>query len=234
MDIAGNSEGDFRYQNDLKWQYHKKYEDYHFAEKGIDKGTWADVVQSVYDANHKWDDENKKNVDNPNSAKKVKLGILAVEGLTKAQRIAAYQAFRGKRTNFGWTDWDGESVGGYYRRGFRRWRRWGRRGGSKATAKADQSAFKGEKINIAAPKASVPKAKSTVGVGSSSPKIALNVKTVKPSSTARGGRTNLSAALEDIKQTEKKVLSFLSETAGDGSAMTGRILFLYLCWSLLS
>lgn len=148
VDIAGNSEGDFRYQNDLKWQYHKKYEDYHFAEKGIDKGTWADVVQSVYDANHKWDDENKKNVDNPNSAKKVKLGILAVEGLTKAQRIAAYQAFRGKRTGFGWTDWDGESIGGgYYRRGFRRWRRWGRRSGSGgSSAKMDTSAFKATKM----------------------------------------------------------------------------------------
>ena len=42
---------------------------------------------------------------------------------------------------------------------------------------------------------------------SSKPKVTpLNIKAVKPNkSGARGGTTNLAAALEDIKKTEKKV-----------------------------
>lgn len=119
VNIAGHSEGDFRYQNDLHWQYQKKYEENNLAEAGIDKGTYADVVQAMYDANHKWDEE-KGNVDTPNSAKKVKAGILSVEGLTPEQRVLIYQSIRGKRNGFGWNDWDGVSSGGggYYRRGY--------------------------------------------------------------------------------------------------------------------
>ena len=130
VNIAGHSEGDFRYQNDLHWQYQKKYEENNLAEAGIDKGTYADVVQAMYDANHKWDEE-KGNVDTPNSAKKVKAGILSVEGLTPEQRVLIYQSIRGKRNGFGWNDWDGVSSGGsgYYRRGYGGYRR---RGGGKS------------------------------------------------------------------------------------------------------
>lgn len=145
--VAGNSEGDFRYQNDLNWQYQKKYEDNGFADMGIDKGTYADVIQSIYDSSHKWDDVNKKNIDTPNSARKVKAGILAIEGLSPEQRVAIYQAIRGKRNGFGWYDWDGVSAGGgYRRRGYgRRWRHYGHGGrGSKAKA-LKQSNFKAAK-----------------------------------------------------------------------------------------
>lgn len=145
--VAGNSEGDFRYQNDLNWQYQKKYEDNGFADMGIDKGTYADVIQSIYDSSHKWDDVNKKNIDTPNSARKVKAGILAIEGLSPEQRVAIYQAIRGKRNGFGWYDWDGVSAGGgYRRRGYgRRWRHYGHGGrGSKAKA-LKQSNFKATK-----------------------------------------------------------------------------------------
>lgn len=146
INVAGNSEGDFRYQNDLNWQYQKKYEDYDFAKMGIDKGTYADVIQSIYDSSHKWDEENKKNIDTPNSAKKVKAGILAIEGLSPEQRVAIYQAIRGKRNGFGWYDWDGVSSGGsgYYRRGYGGWHHYGHGGGSKARA-LKQSNFKATK-----------------------------------------------------------------------------------------
>lgn len=135
INLQGNSEGDFRFQNDLNWQNQKKYVDKGLEEVGIDKGTWADIVQATYDANHKWDEE-KGNVDTPNSAKKVKAGILSVEGLTPEQRIAAYEAFRGKRNGFGWYDWDGVSGGGSgYYRGYRRgWRHYGRGGGGSRKA----------------------------------------------------------------------------------------------------
>lgn len=143
INIAGNSEGDFRYQNDLDWHYQKKYEENGFADMGIDKGTYADVVQAVYDYSHKWDEE-KGNVDTPNSAKKVKAALLSVEGLTTEQRIAIYQSYRGKRNGFGWYDWDGVSGGsGGYRRRYGR-RGYGRRsgGGSTKVKAVKKSAFK--------------------------------------------------------------------------------------------
>lgn len=147
VNIAGHSEGDFRYQNDLHWQYQKKYEENNLAEAGIDKGTYADVVQAMYDANHKWDEE-KGNVDTPNSAKKVKAGILSVEGLTPEQRVLIYQSIRGKRNGFGWNDWDGVSSGGsgYYRRGYGGYRRSGRKSSApKINAKSMASATKSVK-----------------------------------------------------------------------------------------
>lgn len=144
--VAGNSEGDFRYQNDLNWQYQKKYEDNNFAALGIDKGTYADVIQAIYDSNHKWDEEKQKNIDTPNSARKVKAGILAIAGLTPEQRVAIYQAIRGKRNGFGWYDWDGISAGGgYYRRGYRRWRHYGHGGGGSKARALKQSNFKATK-----------------------------------------------------------------------------------------
>ena len=120
INVAGNSEGDFRFQNDLTSSYQDKYEDTGLSQYGIDKGTWADIVQSCQDSNHKWNEESQKNQDTINSAKKTKAGLLAVEGLTTEQRIAAYQVIRGKRNGFGWNDWDGVSGGGsgYYRRGY--------------------------------------------------------------------------------------------------------------------
>lgn len=147
INIQGNSEGDFRYQNDLNWQYQKKYEDHNFAELGIDKGTYADVVQSIYDSSHKWDEENQKNVDTPNSAKKVKAGILAVEGLSPEQRVAIYQAIRGKRNGFGWYDWDGVSGGGsgYRRRGYGGYRHYGGGSRSKKVPALKQSSYKATK-----------------------------------------------------------------------------------------
>ena len=145
--VAGNSEGDFRYQNDLNWHYQQKYEDNGFAELGIDKGTYADTIQSIYDSSHKWDEEKQKNVDTPNSAKKVKAGILAIEGLSPEQRVAIYQAIRGKRNGFGWYDWDGiSSGGGYRRRGYRRgWRHYGHGGGGSKAKALKQSNFKATK-----------------------------------------------------------------------------------------
>lgn len=147
INVQGNSEGDFRYQNDLNWQYQKKYEDNNFAELGIDKGTYADIVQSIYDSSHKWDEENQKNVDTPNSAKKVKAGILAVEGLSPEQRVAIYQAIRGKRNGFGWYDWDGVSGGGsgYRRRGYGGYRHYGGGGRSKKVPALKQSSYKATK-----------------------------------------------------------------------------------------
>lgn len=146
INVQGNSEGDFRYQNDLNWQYQKKYEDHNFAELGIDKGTYADVVQSIYDSSHKWDEENQKNVDTPNSAKKVKAGILAVEGLSPEQRVAIYQAIRGKRNGFGWYDWDGVSGGGSgYRRRYGGYRHYGGGSRSKKVPALKQSSYKATK-----------------------------------------------------------------------------------------
>ena len=147
INIAGNSEGDFRYQNDLDWHYQKKYEENGFADMGIDKGTYADVVQAVYDYSHKWDEE-KGNVDTPNSARKVKDALLSVEGLTTEQRIAIYQSYRGKRNGFGWYDWDGISggSGGYRRRYGRRYGGYhSRRGGGSKIKAVKKSAFKADK-----------------------------------------------------------------------------------------
>ena len=114
---------------------------------------------------------------------------------------------------------------GYYRRGYRRWRRWGRSGGSSKAATHKISAFKAKNNTVRAKAVATPKTttdvKSTANVGKVSTKIAntrrttsatpsakipLNIKTVKPSnSTGKSGRTNLSAALEDIQKTQKKL-----------------------------
>ena len=122
INIAGNSEGDFRWQNDISYTYQKKYNDAGLAEAGIDKGTWVDILDACKDANHKWNEETKKNQDTINSAYKTKNGLMSIEGLTPEQRVAAYQVIRGKRNGFGWYDWDGVSNGysGYRRRGYRR------------------------------------------------------------------------------------------------------------------
>lgn len=134
VNIAGNSEGDFRFQNDLHYKQQDKYYDNNLESVGIDKGTWADILQACKDSNHKWKEDEQKNVDTINSAKKTKAALLAMDGLTPEQRVAAYQALRGKRNGFGWNDWDGVSLGGsgYSRRGGRR-RRGG--GGSSKTVK---------------------------------------------------------------------------------------------------
>lgn len=218
INIKGHSEGAFRFQNDLEQTYQNQYKENKLKEAGISKGKWADIIQSIYDSNHKWNEEKGKNEDSPNSAKKVRLGILAVEGLTAEQRVAAYNSIRGKRTQFGWTDWDGESVGGgYYRRGYRRWHNWGsyQRKGRKPSNEMP-SGFKAKKANISgSSKVSAPNVsggintKGTASRMSTSPKInitPLDIKTVRASSSkSRRGSSNLAAALEDIQKTEKKV-----------------------------
>lgn len=149
INIAGNSEGDFRWQNDLTASYQTKYNDAGLADIGISKGTWADIVEACQDSNHKWNEETLKNQDTINSAKKTKLGLLSVEGLTPEQRIAAYNVIKGKRTGFGWNDWDGVSGGGsgYYRRGYGGYRRSGSRKSKvpKINAKSMASATKSVK-----------------------------------------------------------------------------------------
>lgn len=148
INVAGNSEGDFRWQNDISTSYQDKYNDAGLAEAGIDKGTWVDILEACQDSNHKWKEDTKKNQDTINSAYKTKRGILSVEGLTPEQRIAAYQVIRGKRNGYGWYDWDGVSGGGYggYRRGYRRgWRNYSRGGGKSKAPAIKQSAFKADK-----------------------------------------------------------------------------------------
>lgn len=133
INVAGNSEGDFRWQNDITSSYQDKYNESGLADVGISKGQWVDILEACKDSNHKWNEETLKNQDTINSAKKTKNGILAVEGLTPEQRIAAYNIIRGKRTGFGWDDWDGvTSYGSGYRRGYGGYRRRG--GGSRKVA----------------------------------------------------------------------------------------------------
>lgn len=149
INVAGNSEGDFRWQNDITSSYQDKYNENGLADVGISKGQWVDILEACKDSNHKWNEETLKNQDTINSAKKTKNGILAIEGLTPEQRIAAYNVIRGKRTGFGWNDWDGVSGGGsgYYRRGYGGYRRGGGRKSStpKINAKSMASATKSVK-----------------------------------------------------------------------------------------
>ena len=135
VNIAGNSEDDFRWQNDITPKNQQKYNDYGLADIGISKGQWVDILESCADTNHKWNEETLKNQDTINSAKKTKNGILAVEGLTPEQRIAAYNVIRGKRTGFGWNDWNGvtgSGSGSGYGGGYGGYRRYGGGGSRKA------------------------------------------------------------------------------------------------------
>lgn len=158
VNIAGNSEDDFRWQNDITPKNQQKYNDYALADIGISKGQWVDILESCADTNHKWNEETLKNQDTINSAKKTKLGILAVEGLTPEQRIAAYNVIRGKRTGFGWNDWDGVTGGGSGYRHYGGYRRSGGGGGkskvptinAKSMAAATKSA-KGTKVKLEPP-----------------------------------------------------------------------------------
>lgn len=146
INIAGNSEDDFRWQNDITSAYQDKYTENGLDELGITKGQWVDALEACKDTNHKWNEETQKNQDTINSAKKTKNGILSVEGLTPEQRIAIYNVIRGKRTGFGWNDWDGvtgyninsgySGYGGYGRRRYGGYRRRGHggSGGTKASA----------------------------------------------------------------------------------------------------
>ena len=131
VNIKGGDEGDFRYQNDLHWRQQDKYENNQLADVGITKGQWADIVEAAQFESHKYKDG--KNVDTINSAWKLKNALMGLD-LTPEQRVAAYQAFRGKRNGFGWYDWDGASLKGYRKRRRRRgYRRYGRGGSSKKT-----------------------------------------------------------------------------------------------------
>lgn len=144
--VAGNSEDDFRWQNDISSSYQKKYNDTGLAELGISKGAYVDILEACKDSNHKWNTETQKNQDTINSAKKTKAGILAVDGLTPEQRIAVYQTIRGKRTGFGWNDWDGVSGGGSgYRRRYGGYRHYGGGSRSKKVPALKQSSYKATK-----------------------------------------------------------------------------------------
>lgn len=124
VNIKGGDEGDFRFQNDLHWRQQDKYESAGLADAGITKGMWADVIEAAKDESHKFKDG--QNVDTINSAWKLKNALMNLD-MTPEQRVAAYQAIRGKRNGFGWYDWDGVSLKGYRRRGRRRrgWRHYG-------------------------------------------------------------------------------------------------------------
>lgn len=124
VNIKGGSEGDFRYQNDLAWQQQDKYEDNHLADYGITKEQWADIVEAARFESHKYKDG--QNVDTINSAYKLKAALMSLD-LSPEARIAAYNAYRGKRNSFGWYDWDGQTLKGYSRKGRRRSRRYRRR-----------------------------------------------------------------------------------------------------------
>lgn len=130
VNIKGGDEGDFRFQNDLHWKQQDKYESAGLADVGITKGMWADVIEAAKDESHKFKDG--QNIDTINSAWKLKNALMGLD-MTPEQRVAAYQAIRGKRNGFGWYDWDGVSLKGYRRRGYRRrgWRHYGHGGSSK-------------------------------------------------------------------------------------------------------
>ena len=133
VNIKGGDEGDFRYQNDLHWRQQDKYEETGLADAGITKGQWADIIEAAKYESHKFKDG--ANVDTINSAYKLKTALMSMEDLTPEQRVAAYQAIRGKRNGFGWYDWDGASLKGYRRRRGRR-RRGYRSYGGGSSAKA--------------------------------------------------------------------------------------------------
>ena len=126
-----------------------------------------------------WDEE-KGNVDTPNSAKNVKAALLSIEGLTAEQRIAIYQSYRGKRNGFGWYDWDGVSGGSGYRRYRRRgYRRRGRKGRSYTAPAIKQSAFKAKSssstykdIAKTLPTASASRSSANYNTGSIKSKVA--------------------------------------------------------------
>ena len=124
VNIKGGSEGDFRYQNDLAWQQQDKYEENHLADYGITKEQWADIVEAARFESHKYKDG--QNVDTINSAYKLKAALMSLD-LSPEARVAAYNAYRGKRNSFGWYDWDGQTLKGYSRKGRRRSRRYRRR-----------------------------------------------------------------------------------------------------------
>ena len=109
----------------------------------------------------------------------------------------------------------GNGYRGYYRGGYRRWHSWGggRSRKGRQPISANNSAFKAKKANISggsSPKMSVSGASNisrTSARVSSNPKIDITPLNVKAVKSAKTGRTssNLTAALEDIQRTEKKV-----------------------------
>lgn len=177
VNIKGGDEGDFKFLNDLHSKTQAKYADLGLEEKGISKGQWADAIEAIKWENHKYKEETGENQDSYYSAKKVKNALLGMEGLDAEQRKAIYDAIRGKRTTFGWYDWDGVSGGSGYRRrrGYRRrgYRRRGGGGGSSnaskyATAKVNPNDFKAKNTKLSTVisttdngKVAVPKAKKT-------------------------------------------------------------------------
>ena len=146
VDLKGGDEGDFKFLNDLNSKTQQKYADTGLADYGITKGQWADAMEAIRWENHKYYEDTGSNKDWYYSAKKVKTALLGMEGLDAKQRAAIYNAIRGKRTTFGWYDWDGVSSSGgrgrrgYRRRGYRRRGRGGRSSGNGVKIKA--SAFK--------------------------------------------------------------------------------------------
>ena len=126
VDIHGGDEGDFKFLNDLNKSKQEKYAEYNLEAAGVTKGEYADAVEAMEWASHKYKDGN--NVDTITSKGAMVEGILSL-GLEREKNIAIYNAMRGKRK---WKDWDGVSSAGYggYRRGRRGWRRYHRHGGS--------------------------------------------------------------------------------------------------------
>lgn len=96
--------------------------------------------------------------------------------------------------------------GGYYRYG--RWHRWGHGGGRSGsrTVPMPKAPFKARKSEVTSSNS----VNTGVSVASTAvkPKMnitPLNVKTVKPTKSGSKNSNQLASALEDIKQTEKKV-----------------------------
>lgn len=160
VDIHGGDEGDFKFLNDLNKSKQEKYAEYDLEAAGVTKGEYADAVEAMEWASHKYKDGN--NVDTITSKGAMVEGILSL-GLEREKNIAIYNAMRGKRK---WKDWDGVSGASYggYRRGRRGWRRYHRRGGGSSKVGVNKSAPKvtGLKAGVAlTPKSSATSKRAT-------------------------------------------------------------------------
>ena len=130
VDLNGHSDDEFRFVNDLTDTEQANYSKAGLEGRGVDKGTYADAIQAIHDAEHEY--KNGENIDTINGKKNIVAGILSL-GLDKEQNIAIFEAVRGNRN---WKDWDGVSgVASGWRRYGRRYRYHGHGGGSSAKAK---------------------------------------------------------------------------------------------------
>lgn len=193
VDIKGGDEGDFNFLNDLSASNQKAYANYDLESAGVTKGEYAEAIEAMKWASHKFKDDGT-NVDTINAKGKIIEGILSL-GLSKEKNIAIYNATRGNRP---WKDWDGESDGSYhYSRGWRRrsgyGRRSGRKGSSKTSTMNTDKPFEAKKPSVkayTAPKMSIPTAKSSVG---SATDVAAVIRK-SASRSAKGGKVKAPTA----------------------------------------